>query len=71
MKYHITTLTHGGEYATHSLDLAVEDTISWQDFVNLSPVRQLEGKIVDITPDGMPDQYTDPEQLNNSRRYFT
>jgi hypothetical protein len=71
MKYHITTLTDMGVFETHVLDLPVDDSITWPDFVNLTPVRQLTGQIVDITPDGMPDQFTDPEQLNNSRRYFT
>jgi len=60
-----------GIYEEHTLDLPVNEEISWQDFVQLSPVRQLPGQVIDITPDGMPNQYTDPEQLENSRRYFT
>ncbi len=56
MRYHVTVT--GGTRTT--LDLPVNDDISWQDFVNLTQVKRL-GSVVDVTPDGMPDRFTEDE----------
>ena len=50
-----------------TLDLPVEDTISWQDFVQLRLVRDLvlanpTMQIIDITPQGMADSFTQEQQ---------
>jgi hypothetical protein len=51
-----------------SLDLPVSDDISWQDFTQLSKVKDLlllnpSMTLLDVTPDGMPSWYTDEQLL--------
>ena len=52
----------------YTLDLPVTPEITWQDFESLTPVRELlllnpTMCLQDVTPDGMPDQFTDDEQM--------
>lgn len=58
----------------HTLDLACTDDITWEDFIQLRSVKDLmlinpTMTILDVTPDGMPDIFTDTEmqfrQLSN------
>jgi len=58
MKYHITT-ERGVET---TLDLQISPEATWLQFCSLPEVEIL-GPILDITPDGMPDKYTDEELL--------
>ena len=59
MKYHI--LTEQGSEVT--LDLPISPEATWLQFCSLPEVVSL-GKILDVTPDGMPDRFTDEEALN-------
>ena len=75
MKYHITLMNSLGVCCEHTLDLPVEQEITWEDFENLKPVKDITlmnptMRIIDITPDGMPDVFTDEEQQSNTARYF-
>jgi hypothetical protein len=64
MKYFITVST--GQ--THLLDLPVNDSISWEEFENIPQVKALNCAIIDITPDGMPDRFTDGEIMMRQLR---
>jgi hypothetical protein len=50
------------------LDLPVEPEISWSDFLSLSQVKNLlllnpTMTLLDVTPNGMPDTFTDEEKM--------
>lgn len=66
MQYHITLVN----LTTHTLDLPIQDTATWEDFENLSAVRALGHKVLDVTPVGMPDRFTDEEMLTNQLTRF-
>jgi hypothetical protein len=59
MIYHITTV----DYTTHILDLPLEETDSIQAFEQHPDVVALGQSVLDITPDGMPDRFTDEEMM--------
>jgi hypothetical protein len=59
MLYHITT----SDLTTHSLELPIKDTATWEEFVSLAAVEALGHDVIDITPDGMPDRWNDGEAL--------
>ena len=68
MKYHLTLINPDGFMLEQTLDLPVEDSISWHDFSQLSRVKDLlllnpTMRLHDVTPDGMPDWYTDEQLL--------
>lgn len=65
MIYHITTV----DYVTHTLDLPLEDTDSLNAFEQHPQVKALGLPVIDITPDGMPDRYTDEEQMTITLRH--
>lgn len=51
-----------------TVDLPVEDSITWQDFSQLAKVKDLlllnpTMRLHDVTPDGMPSWYTDDQLL--------
>jgi hypothetical protein len=74
MKYIIVLSTREGIMLEETLDLPVEDTISWHDFVQLRLVRDLllsnpSMEIIDITPAGMPNSYSAEQQLINTLRH--
>lgn len=74
MKYIITLINTSGIILEETLDLPVEDTISWADFVQLRLVKDLllanpSMEIVDITPIGMPNSYSAEQQLINTLRH--
>jgi hypothetical protein len=53
-----------------TVDLPVEPEISWNDFENLTQIKHLlllnpTMRLHDVTPDGMPDRFTDEQQINN------
>jgi hypothetical protein len=57
------------------MDLPVTPEITWPDFVNLEPVRQLLARhpsmrLQDVTPDGMPDWFTDEDWLKLQQEKF-
>ena len=63
MKYIITLSNDHGAMLEETLDLPVEDTITWHDFSQLRLVKDLvlanpSMQIIDITPEGMPDIFT-------------
>jgi hypothetical protein len=67
MKYTLTLINDAGFMHEETLDLPVEDTIGWEDFVQLSLVRECllmhpAMKLLDVTPHGMPDWFSDAEQ---------
>jgi len=67
MKYILTLITADGLALEETLDLPVDDTITWADFVNLRSVKELlllhpHMTLIDVTPEGMPDSFTDAEQ---------
>jgi len=54
----------------YTLDLPVDPEITWKDFEGLSQVKNLlllnpTMKILDVTPEGMPDRFTDEQQMLN------
>jgi hypothetical protein len=58
MKYYVTLMSTAGVIEEHALDLDIDDTIKWHDFVNLLPVQQLLRErptleVLDITPEDM------------------
>ena len=68
MKYHLTLINTDGFMVEETLDLPVEDTIVWEDFVQLGKVREClqmhpTMQLVDVSPDGMPDSFSDDERL--------
>lgn len=69
MKYHLTLINPAGVLVEHTVNLPVEDTITWQDFVQLRAVLDVmlmnpTCELVDVTPDGMSDWYTDAEAMS-------
>lgn len=71
MKFYITLINNqNGILFDESITLPVSMEITWEDFVNLRPVKELLSsyvncEIVDITPEGMPDKFTEAETLDN------
>ena len=68
MKYHLTLINPEGFMLEETVDLPVEDSISWHDFSQLSKVKHLllmnpTMRLHDVTPDGMPSWYTDEQIL--------
>jgi hypothetical protein len=68
MKYHLTLINTDGFMVEETLDLPVDDTIQWEDFVQLRGVREClllhpTMKLIDVTPDGMPDWFSDEEKM--------
>jgi hypothetical protein len=56
----------------HDLDLPVTPEITYHDFLNLKEVKELlllnpTMSLQDVTPDGMPDRFTDEEIMSNQR----
>ena len=67
MIFHITLINDQGIMLEHSLDLACTDGATWAEFIALPAVKDLQlmnptMKILDVTPDGMPDWFSDAEQ---------
>ena len=55
-----------GMIAEETLELPVSDDITWQDFVQLTLVKNLlltfpSMQLVDITPQDMPDRFTEAD----------
>jgi hypothetical protein len=74
MKYHLTLINPEGIMLEETLDLPVSDDISWQDFTQLTKVKNLlllnpTMKLHDVTPDGMPSWYTDEQLLRITLNY--
>jgi len=75
MKYTLTLITTDGLTLEECLDLSVEDTITWADFINLTAVKDLlllhpHMTLVDVTPDDMPNWFTDSEFLSRQLNHF-
>ena len=74
MKYIITLINSSGIMLEEILDLPVEDTITWTDFVQLRLVKDLllanpSMEIIDISPTGMPNSYSAEQMLINTLRH--
>ena len=70
MKFQILLLNELGTYTQHELALPVNAEIHWDDFVNLRAVKDLllanpNSSIIDITPEGMPDWFSDEQDMAN------
>ena len=68
MKYHLTLSNTEGFIIEESMDLPVNDTANWAEFMSMSAIKELllmnpTMTIVDVTPDGMPDWFTDEEKM--------
>jgi hypothetical protein len=68
MKYHLTLRNPEGIMLEQTVDLPVEDSITWHDFTQLSKVKDLlllnpSMTLWDVTPDGVPDRYTEEQIL--------
>jgi hypothetical protein len=68
MIYHLTLINTEGFILEESLDLPVEDTAQYNEFIALPAVKELlmmnpTMQLVDVTPDGMPDSFTDEERM--------
>jgi len=66
MKYILTLINDMGMIAEETLELPVSDDITWQDFVQLTLVKNLlltfpSMQLVDITPQDMPDRFTEAD----------
>jgi hypothetical protein len=75
MKYHITLMNQAGIMVEHTLDLPVEPEITWHDFENLKEVRDLlllnpTMWLQDVTPDGMPDWFSDEDWFVLQRNHL-
>jgi hypothetical protein len=67
MIFHITLINDAGFMQEHSLDLPCTDEARYEDFIQLESVRDLllmhpTMRVQDVTPDGMPDWFSDAEQ---------
>lgn len=72
MKYHLILINDHGFCSEHTLDLPVTPEITWHDFERLELVQNLllmnpTMTLHDVTPDGMPDWFTDEEQMLNQK----
>jgi hypothetical protein len=70
MKYIITLINSEGIMSEHTLQLPVSSDIQWHDFVALSQVKNLllmnpTMTILDVTPEGMSDRFTDEQMMAN------
>lgn len=68
MKYTLTLVNDMGIFREETLDLPVSDDISWQDFVQLTLVKNLllsapSMQLIDITPEGMPDRFSEGDLM--------
>jgi hypothetical protein len=68
MKYYITLMNTVGIMSEHVLELPVTPEIKWHDFESLEQVQELlllnpTMRLQDVTPEGMPDWFTDEEQM--------
>jgi hypothetical protein len=68
MKYHLTLINTEGFIIEESLDLPVDDTANYSEFMSMRAVRELmlmnpTMTIIDVTPDGMPNSFTDEERM--------
>ena len=75
MKYHLTLMNTEGTMLEHTVDLPVTPEITWQDFEQLTPVRELlllnpTMRLQDVTPDGMPKEFTDDEWMTLQQRHM-
>jgi hypothetical protein len=59
MKYWITT--ESGR--TVLLEVAVQQTVSWAEFVARPEVTDLGEAVIDVTPDGMPDRFSEEMRM--------
>jgi hypothetical protein len=70
MKYHLTLINTDGFIIEESLDLPLNDDARYEEFISLPAVKELllmnpTMRILDVTPAGMPNWFTDEQQLNN------
>jgi hypothetical protein len=70
MKFHVTLINDQGFMIEETLDLPITDQATWDEFVSMRAVKSLlllnpTMRILDVTPDGMPDRFTDEQQLTN------
>jgi hypothetical protein len=75
MIFHITLVNNEGIMSEHTLDLACTDDITWEDFAQLRSVKDLmlmnpTMTILDVTPDGMPDWFSDGELMSRQLTNF-
>jgi hypothetical protein len=75
MNYTLTLINDQGFMLEETLDLPVSDDISWQDFAQLSAVKNLlllnpSMQLIDITPWDMPASFTDEEMRQRQNSYM-
>ena len=75
MKFHITLINDQGIMSEHSLDLPITDDATWAEFIKLEAVKDLllmnpTMTILDVTPDGMPDTFSDGEIMFRQLKNF-
>jgi hypothetical protein len=68
MIYHLILINDIGIMLEHTMDLPVTPEITWDDFVQQRAVKDLLLEnptmwLQDVTPDGMPDKFTDEQEL--------
>ena len=68
MLYHLTLINSQGFMQEHSLDLPVNDTVQYNEFIALPAVKELllmhpTMQIQDVTPDGMSDTFSIEETM--------
>jgi hypothetical protein len=68
MLYHLILINDMGTMSEHTVDLPVTPQVTWQDFEQLTAIKQLlllnpTMRLHDITPDGMPDWFTDDDWM--------
>ena len=68
MKYHLTLINTEGFMLEQTLDLPVDDTANYSEFMSMRAVKELmlmnpTMTIIDVTPDGMPDTFSDEERM--------
>jgi hypothetical protein len=72
MIYHVILQDSQGTQTTHTIDVDCDALSTWSAFAQQQPVKQLlllhpNQTLYDVTPDGMPDWFTDEQELSNQR----
>jgi hypothetical protein len=68
MIFHITLVNSEGIMLEQSLDLPITDDATYEQFMQLASVKELllmnpTMTILDVTPDGMPDWFSDGDMM--------
>jgi hypothetical protein len=75
MIYHVILQDSQGAQTAHTVVVDCDANSTWSAFEQQQPVKQLlhlhpNQTLYDVTPDGMPDWFTDEQELSNQRAHM-